>query len=194
MAEYRLFIAVELPQSALKALTEIQTRLQEARPVRWSKETQMHLTLQFLGNVPAAKANQIVAALEERVPSQNHPFELTVNGIGAFPNLKRPRVIWAGVRGETGRLQTLQTRVVEATRQIGFSPETRPFKAHLTLGRTDKRARSQEYAQIGRVIRRQQERIDHIAPFSVDHISLIRSQLKPAGAIYTTLAEIKLGH
>ena len=190
MTDYRLFIAVELPPTLIEALGRVQAQLRDARPVRWTKPAQMHLTLQFLGDVPASRVAQIVTALEGSVPPQNRPFELTAGGLGVFPAPKRPRVIWVGVGGEVKDLGRLHASVLEATQTVGFAAEKRPFKAHLTLGRVDKRARGQDYAQISRVIRDHREDIGPIGTFVVDHISLIRSQLKPTGPLYTTLAEI----
>jgi len=191
MPDYRLFIAIPLPSSVTQALASLQAQLQTARPVRWTKPAQIHLTLQFLGDVPTTKIDGLIMALQKTVSPQS-AFRLTVETIGVFPNLKRPRVIWAGISGETERLQQLHAAVIGATQQLGFTPETRPFKAHLTLGRTDKRATGRDYAHISRIIAQQQEQIGHIAPLPVSYISLIRSQLKPTGPIYTPLADIPL--
>ncbi len=188
---YRLFIAVELPEPVIEALINVQDHLQAASPIRWVKPEQMHLTLQFLGDTPPARVDPLVAALAERVPA-NPPFSLKVGGLGVFPNLKRPRVIWVGLEDQAKALQKLHAAVIEATQTVGFAPEDRPFTGHLTLGRTNKRATSRDYAQISRVIQDGQDKIGFLATLPVDHVSLIRSQLKPAGSVYTTLARIEL--
>jgi len=192
MTDYRLFIAIELPPPVSQALNSLQDRLQAARPVRWVKPAQIHLTLQFLGETPAAKIDPLVAALTETIPLAGRPFSLTLGGVGAFPNLKRPRVIWVGLADQAKQLPKLYAAVIRATQGLGFTPEERPFSPHLTLGRTEKQAAGRDYAQIGQVIQEQQGQIGPSASFMVDHISLIRSQLQPAGPIYTTLAEIEL--
>jgi 2'-5' RNA ligase len=189
MTEYRLFIAIELPKTTKEALAKVQDHLKGARAVRWTRPEQIHLTLQFLGNVPIEKMEAIIDALQATVPHLV-PFELTLTGVGAFPNLKRPRVIWAGVSNSISPLQDLHRAVIVATKTVGFKPEERPFKPHLTFGRVQKWAGRNDYAQIQQVI--QDTQVGYIATFSVDHIGLIRSQLKPEGPIYTTLATINL--
>src|SRR5260370_26626668 len=97
----RLFIALELPRPVLDALTTLQKRLQSndsERAIRWSAIQGIHLTLKFLGDVPASRQDEIVAALDAAIVGHK-PFELTIQGLGCFPNFNKPRVIWAGCRG-----------------------------------------------------------------------------------------------
>jgi 2'-5' RNA ligase len=190
MSTYRLFIAIELPADLIKALVDLQDNLKEARPVQWVKPAHMHLTLQFLGDVPVAQVEPLIIGLEKTIPGQNRLFDLSITGIGVFPSLKRPRVIWVGIQGNVSALNALQADVVKATQSIGIRPDKRPYKAHLTLGRVDKRARSQDYRQIGQLIRQKQSGIGQVGQLKVTHIHLIRSQLKPGGPIYTPLAKI----
>ena len=192
MSTYRLFVAIDLPPDLIEALLKLQDRLREARPVRWVKPAHMHLTLQFLGAVPLTQIDPLTAALEKNISGQKRPFGLVTAGIGVFPSLKRPRVIWAGIAGDVPALNALQAGVVQATEAMGISSDKRPYKAHLTLGRVDKRAKSQDYHQIGQLIRQKQGSIGQVGSIQVTQIHLIRSQLKPGGPIYTTLAEIGL--
>jgi 2'-5' RNA ligase len=189
---YRLFIAIELPQPTIDALTKLQNQLRRAQAVRWVRPTQMHLTLQFLGDVAVANIDRLSAALNKTIPP-NPAFTLSIEGLGAFPNLKRPRVVWAGVGGELKQLTQLHQATIDATQTIGIQPEDRPFNAHLTLGRANQKARSLDYQQLSEVLSRYQSQVGQLATFSVEHVSLIRSQLQPDGHIYTTLAEIELG-
>ena len=191
-ATYRLFIAIELPQPAITALTTLQKQLRDTPSIRWVKPTQMHLTLQFLGDVKVTELDRLIAAMNRTIP-QNPAFSLNIDGLGAFPNIKRPRVIWAGVKGELKQLTRLYQSTVDATQTIGIQPENRPFNAHLTLGRANQKVRSQDYKQISEVLTRYQLQIGRLATISVEQVSLIRSQLKPGGPTYTNLAEIKLG-
>lgn len=192
MSTYRLFVAIELPPDLIQTLVGLQDALKEARPARWVKPAHMHLTLQFLGDVPVAQNKALIAALNETIPTQNQPFDLVAAGIGVFPSLKRPRVIWAGIEGDVPALNALQAGVVQATQSMGISPDKRPFNAHLTLGRVDRRAKSQDYHQIGQLIGQKQKRIGRIGLIRVTQIRLMRSQLKSGGPIYTSLAEIRL--
>ena len=189
-ARYRLFIAVDLPPEARQSLAQVQSRLKSAGAIRWTKPQQIHLTLQFLGDTPATQVEAITHALQRKV-SPLPPFPLTLNGVGVFPNLKRPRIVWAGITGEGDALKALHRAVISATQTVGFQAEERPFKPHLTIGRVQKWAKPANYAAIRQVIQRSP--VTEIAAFPVDHISLIRSQLTPAGPIYTQLAGIDLG-
>ena len=189
MNDYRLFIAVELPPDARRALAAIPPALDCGRAVRWTKPENIHLTLQFLGNTPAGRVEAIVAALKETVPPLS-PFRLTLAGVGAFPNARRPRVVWVGVGGETGRLAELHRAVITATRTVGFRLENRPFKPHLTIARVQKWAGRSDYARIEAALR--DSDIGEVAALPVESVALIRSQLRPQGARYTTLAVIPL--
>jgi len=189
MTHYRLFIAVELPPDVRQSLGRVQEKMKSVRAIRGTKPQQIHLTLQFLGDTPTAKVDAIAEALQHTV-SPLSPFSVTLNGIGAFPNLKRPRVIWTGVSGQVDELKTLHRAVLDATKTVGFEPESRPFKPHLTFGRVQKWAKFNDYTNIRQVVERSQ--IGEIAAFQVAHIGLIRSQLKPSGPIYTELARIDL--
>ena len=193
MSDYRLFIAIPLPDEVRQALAAIQRQLQQAGPVpvRWVKPEQMHLTLQFLGNVPSTQVEALTVALSRSL-APCPQCRLKVVGVGAFPNVRRPRVIWAGIEGQNKRLVDLQAAVVTATQPLGFEPEARPFKAHLTLGRIDKRAASRDYKVLGERISQAQGEIGQVATFAVDQVALMHSQLKPSGPIYTTLHRVTL--
>lgn len=186
---YRLFIAVEFPPPIKEALTHIQTQLKTAPGVRWTKPSQLHLTLQFLGNTPMSKVSSLIQVLQ-KIAVNTKPFKLYLGQPGLFPNAKRPRIVWVGLAGETEALLQLQQRVVVATGSLGFQAEDRPFKPHITLGRSQKQAMPASLVQLGRMVKQQTVRSK--AMISADHLSLIRSQLRPSGPIYTTLAEIML--
>jgi 2'-5' RNA ligase len=187
---YRLFIAIKLPPTLIEALTKVQAGLRAAPAVRWSQPAQMHLTLQFLGDTSPAKIDPLIAALQQKIQGHYQPFSLQAQGLGVFPNLKRPRVIWAGLSGDTTRLHQLQQSVITATQSLGFAPEKRPFSPHLTLGRIKQRTQATDYSKLAQIVRDHQANIGLIGQFSVAQVSLMRSQLKPGGAIYTALAEI----
>ncbi len=186
---HRLFIALELPPPTKEALTHIQTQLKTAPGVRWIKPSQLHLTLQFLGDTPVSKVSPLIQVLQ-KIAANTKPFKLYLDQLGLFPNAKRPRIVWVGLAGETEALLRLQQRIVIAAGSLGFQAEDRPFKPHITLGRSQKQARPASLAQLGRRVK--QQHVYAKAMISVDHLSLIRSQLRPSGPIYTTLAEIML--
>jgi 2'-5' RNA ligase len=139
-----------------QALTTAQQRLQRSgqHPVKWVSPASMHLTLHFLGNVEPAQVPALLAALEEaRAAGQAVGMPaaplLRLAELGAFPNLRRPTTIWAGVAGAVQPLQQIHQAVGHAIEPLGFVPETRPFRAHLTLGRVRRDATPHQYRALG---------------------------------------------
>ena len=185
---YRLFIAITLPREAQMSLAEIQRRLSPLKAVRWTKFTLIHLTLQFLGDTPTTLLPELSAALTDAV-SGLPPFTLSLATVGTFPNLRRPRIVWAGVT-QTEMLSNLYHAVTTATASVGIPADKKPFKPHLTIGRVQKWARGDDFRHIAATI--EQANIGDIAAFSVEHIALIRSQLTRQGPIYTPEAQISL--
>jgi len=111
--------------------------------------------------------------------------------MGCFPNLNRPRVLWVGVTEETGRLTALQRDVEQHLEGLGFAREKRAFHPHLTLGRTRQGLRSSELTRIGEAVASSE--IGELAKVRVNDIHLMRSDLRPDGAVYTSLQRVSLG-
>lgn len=192
MEKVRAFIAVPLPKSVLERLTDVQHRLKGKVPhrsVRWVRPEGIHLTLKFLGDTPTDKLPTIKEALT--VVAQHAPASsLTAGGLGCFPNPRRPRVLWVGVQEPTGRLKAVQEAVEEAMTSLGYKPERHSFTPHLTLGRVHRRTSRSDLKQISDVITG--TTVETLAEFPADRFELIRSELKPTGAEYTTLEEFPL--
>lgn len=184
----RAFIAVDLPTSVREALGDIQQAMGEAGlQARWTRPEGVHLTLKFLGNVQPDQVPAIRAAMEEATRGFR-PMEVRVADVGAFPNERRPRVVWVGLEEPTGSLAGLQSRLEEALEPLGFEPEGRPFRPHLTL------ARIRSPGRAGGVLRAlEAHRGVEIGKITVDRIVLYQSTLKPTGAVYTILEEVALG-
>ncbi len=184
---WRLFIAVELPAALLTELHNIQESLKQdvpPRTVRWVRPEGIHLTLKFLGDVPALRRETLQKALQEAV--QGHAaFELTAGGLGCFPSAKRPRVLWIGLQDEAERLLKLRDAVEVHIAPLGYPTEDRPFHPHLTLGRVKRGAKRNVVKQVGALVTSAATPDRYTLP--VDGVSLIRSELKPTGAEYTQL-------
>jgi 2'-5' RNA ligase len=116
------------------------------------------------------------------------PFSLKVRGVGAFPNLKNPRVIWMGLMEGREVLVSIQKKIETQLEKAGFQPEDRPFHPHLTLGRM-KSSRGKEEL-MGRMEKYKEE---EFGDFQVEKVILLKSDLRPTGPIYTSLRELKLG-
>ncbi len=188
----RLFVSVELPQHVRGALGASLERLRSSLrgPYRWVRPEGIHLTLRFLGDVEPERVTELTSALGAAVrPLQ--AFELRLDGTGVFPNARAPSVVWAGLGGESAALTRLVAAVGIATAGVGDPAESRPYTPHLTLGRvrgklgrTDVEALAASLHEIT---------YDGAAPFRVDGVSLMRSELGPGGARYTRLAYAPLG-
>ena len=192
MEKLRIFIAIPLPERLLTRLGEVQYRLEgkvSPRSVRWVKPEGVHLTLKFLGDTPRDEIPTIVEALT--VVARNAPsFALTAEGLGCFPSPGRPRVLWVGVTEPTGRLKILYRAIEEAMTALGYKPERHGFTPHLTLGRVRRGASRDDRALISDAVTG--TKVGELAAFEADRLEVIRSELKPSGAEYTTLKRFKL--
>ena len=186
----RCFIAIDLPDDVRDAISEAQARLKRAHvgvKVSWTKINNIHITLQFLGYVEETIIDKIKSALHT-VAAQGGPFELSVQGAGAFPREDRPSVIWVGCDDTHGKLKALAHAVQEATQPLGFEPEHREFSAHLTLGRVkDPRPDVALTSAIDSL------KDNVFGALRVEAIHLVESQLHPEGSIYTKLSSHVLG-
>jgi 2'-5' RNA ligase len=168
-------------------LVDVQYRVQGKVPhksVRWVRSEGIHLTLKFLGDTPEDKVPTIREALT--VVGRNAPLcTLVAEGLGCFPSLRRPRVLWVGVNEPTGRLEALQKAVEEAMTSLGYKPERHGFTPHLTLGRVRRGTSRTDEKRIAEAI--EGTTVGRLTEFTADRFELIRSELKPTGAEYTTL-------
>lgn len=193
MTGIRSFVAIELPDEVKTALADLQSNLKAQTPpkvVRWARPESIHLTLQFLGDVAPGQVESIGHALQE-VGADQAPFTFQLRDLGVFPNPRRMRVVWVGVEESSGGLASLQKRISQALKPLGFEPEKRPFSPHITLGRADRRAGQRDLAQVGEQIVSSQ--VGTVGQVHVDHITLMKSDLKPSGAVYTPLAIAAFG-
>lgn len=189
--QMRSFIAIELPQNVKNGLAQLRSELERAEHpfVKWVNPESIHLTLKFLGNVPFKQVAEITKAIEtasKGIP----PFHLEISGLGEFPNLKQPRVLWVGIKGEIDKLVSWQQNIDLALASLGFAKEERPFVPHLTLARIRQGASPKERKSFGELVMSTSFEISY--PFDVEAVSLMRSQLTLAGAIYTRLFMTKL--
>ena len=183
----RCFIAIEIPETIQNQLARIQATLRnQIQKASWVKPGNIHLTLKFLGDVDPDDLESIGEAIE-RVASRHRNFSLHIGGLGAFPNLARPRVMWTGVKAGGERVAALAQDINVALGDCGFPIDTKRFNPHLTIARLKERINLRPYTNQYH----QYDRIDG-AEMSVKTISLIQSQLHPTGAIYSTLQSYSL--
>mgnify|MGYP001033121551 CR=1 FL=1 len=184
----RSFLAIELPKTIQKKIEEIQEDLKSSRAdVKWMNPENIHLTLKFFGNIEESKIDPIVKSIEGTTRKVSR-FSLKVRGMGAFPHLKNPRVIWIGLVDGKEVLADFQKQLEKTLEEIGFQPEERSFHPHLTMGRA--RSPKGRNELIGRI---EKYREEELGDFQVERVVLFKSDLRPSGPIYTLLREVKLG-
>jgi 2'-5' RNA ligase len=184
----RSFLAIELPKTIQKRIEEIQKELVLSRAdVRWVDPRNIHLTLKFFGSIEESRVDGIVQSIGDPVKT-TLPFPLVVRGMGAFPHIKNPRIIWVGLVDSRGALASFQNRLETALEEVGFEAEDRPFHPHLTLGRT-KSSRGKDEL-VGKM---EAHREEGLGDFQVEKVILFKSDLRPSGPVYTPLREMKLG-
>lgn len=187
----RLFVAVNLPEVERKRLHEATARLRNARlPVRWAEPAALHMTLKFLGEVTEPQADAVASVLGA-VAAAHAPFRLELGGVGAFPDLRDPRVIWVGTR-PAPELLALQEDVERGLTSLDFEPETRPFSAHLTLGRARRWAKAKDFRDFPRLA----ESVQYRGAVTIHSVDLMRSHLGSEGARYERIvaAPLKVSH
>lgn len=189
--QIRSFIAIELPEEVRRGLAKLRSELErtEHRFVKWVDSEGIHLTLKFLGNIPFRQVTEVTKAIEEAAQGVA-PFHLEISGLGAFPNLKQPRVLWVGIGGEIDTLLRLQQNIDFVLASLGFAKEERPFMPHLTLARIRQGASPMERRNFGELA--MSASFEASYPIDAKAVSLMRSQLTPEGAIYTRLSMVGL--
>ena len=183
----RAFVAIALPEEVRAALTGLQRQLATSgADVKWASPDQLHLTLRFLGDI-TQEQRDAVEHLLATVAVTRPPFPIRLEGVGAFPSIASPRVVWVAVREGRTSLLELAGALEEGIRALGCSAEERPFAAHVTLGRVRSPRR--------RTILTERLRTAAWSPPSawpVDAVRLYQSVLSPAGPHYTVLADVPL--
>ena len=190
----RTFIAIELDQEVRDGLSRVQGKFKRGAPdgaVKWVNPEAVHLTLKFLGDTPVSKVSKVADALGAARKGLD-AFDLSIEGRGCFPNCRRPRVIWVAARDLSGTtLVRLHAAIERLVSPLGFPTENRSFSPHLTLGRIARSASPAAEAAVGALI--QESVVERIALQRVTTVSLIKSDLRPSGPVYFTLATAVLG-
>jgi len=183
----RLFIALNLPKrERVRVHSSAQRFRDEELPVRWIDETKLHITLKFLGQVRAGRLDEIQEVME-RVAESTPAFDIELGGFGAFPTIRRPRVIWLGVDASP-ELRCLKQDLEWALGDCGFDPETRAFHPHITLGRADGEGGAGAFRGLDEMVRE----MDFQGTVAVKSVDLMRSRLSKDGARYERLFDARL--
>jgi 2'-5' RNA ligase len=185
----RLFIALNLPKKERDRIHRAaRTLREEEMPVRWIESEHYHVTLKFLGDVRRERLEELEDAMS-RVASSTKSFTTEFGGFGAFPTIRRPRIIWLGV-GANPELRCLKQDLEWALGDIGFDAETRAFHPHVTLGRADDRGGAGAFRGLDELM----AAMELGGEVKVHTIHLMRSQPSKAGAKYSVLASARLAN
>lgn len=197
----RLFVAINLPDHVRNGVSGLVEKLRASGGrVRWARRENVHLTLKYLGEVTPPLAEDVISSLAGCLADKS-VVELRFVGMGVFPDARRPCVIWLGVGGNRAlsTLAEIHRDIDEGLARLGFEPDARPFRPHLTIGRI-RRVRGKGVSRsagneglVGRRLERLLESVD--VPdevFRVDSIELMESVLKPSGAEYATVSSFTL--
>ena len=188
MTQLRTFVAIETGQEVHGPAEKLITKLSRSpAQVKWVAPDKLHLTLKFLGDVPPTEINAVCNAVQRAVAGKK-PFQINCHGAGAFPDSKRPRTIWIGVREPSEAIQALQNSVDEELQKLGFPTERRRFQPHITLGRV--RGGGSGIQDLGRLIDQHTE--FDAGQFLVEEVVVFASDLGPQGPVYTPLSRAKL--
>lgn len=187
-ASLRAFIAFTPPEAILRCAQSLQDGLKaRGLKLRWVKPANIHLTLKFLGDMPEAHIADVRAAMQQAVHEEGL-ISLALQGLGVFPSIQRPRILWTGLGGDVDRLRRLVGRLEDGLEPLGFKKEKRAFKAHLTLARVKARLDTRSLLQ-------GIQELGEYAPVAFDarQMVLYQSELRPTGAVYTERARVSLG-
>jgi len=190
ISEVRAFLAVNLDLRATRRVADLQAKVHEAlgarsTQLRWVPPTNLHVTMKFLGAIDA----QLVAAIRDAirpVAAKTRAFRVRARGLGAFPDVASPKVVWIGAEAEGGALDALAVAIDDALLGIGFPKEKRKFHAHLTL------ARVKDAAGLGLGAAFEQVGPADCGDSVVSEVVVYRSETKPSGAEYEALERIPL--
>ncbi len=181
---WRVFVAIELPHNVRARLAEHIDNLRSSMPevrASWSREDNLHLTLKFLGDIPVASVEQLSEAASITATKVG-PFEIVVEGCGAFPPRGQPRVLWIGIDDPSGELSELNRTLEDQCAKAGFAREPRDFHPHLTIARIRKPQGSRRLAAMHKEIGFNREIV------RVLEMLVIRSELRSEGSKYTVIS------
>jgi 2'-5' RNA ligase len=181
--EIRSFLAFELPREIKRIVSDVSLEMKRfPLDVRWTKVENIHLTIVFLGNIHTDQLGPMGEAVK-RVCQSYEPFNISLNGAGAFGNRRNPRVLWVGLKGDLERMSPFRDVLQEHLGPFGIKEEKRRFKPHLTLGRF--RKGGARGASLNDLLSPYQDLTSPVC--AIEELALFKSDLKPGGPIYTKL-------
>lgn len=182
----RTFVCIKIPDEHLEIIAGwVNARKKESEDIRWVSTANMHITLKFCGE----RSPDIIQALASNLENMKKegPFSIYIEGVGGFPSLLKPRVVWTGIKGDIQRLHSVQREIEEAAFHAGIPVEERPYSPHLTLGR---RSAASPLPEKTRKAMESDSLL--LEPWTINEIILMQSELSRFGARYTPLGLFKI--
>ena len=177
----RTFIAIPVPESVFVLQGNLKNTIEKKTgKVRWVKRDQLHLTLKFVGDTPEESIDDVRGVMQ-KVSNQMTPFKIFIQGVGCFPKIERPRVMWVGLDGEIDKLNQLVTAVHDGLDPLGFPRDEKEFHPHITMARA--KYPQKKTPDISSFLNTTYDPI----PFRIEKIQFISSELFPNGPVYTIL-------
>ncbi len=187
MTFVRTFVAVLLADELKSRISEVQRQAKKLAPdVKWVEPENFHITLKFLGNIRECALDDVFSAVEDAAKSYPK-FEVSVGGLGTFPNVKNARVVWVGIEAGHEKLAALASAIDVRLAELGFPQEDRDFKSHITIGRVKSKKHLGALAQGIEKIK-----ADNLGTQKVSSIAVMQSTLRPEGPVYSPLRVVDL--
>lgn len=178
----RSFIAVEIPEGVQAQIGQLQQKFKNLQGnIKLVKSENIHLTLKFLGDIDQSQLNKIKEKIDDTAKISKK-FEIKICGIGVFPKLDFPRIIWVGIEDDEKHIEKIYQNLEDGLSKIGFEKEKRAFHSHLTIARIKY---LKDKVELKKILETTQFIISE--QITVNEISLFKSTLTPKGAIYTLL-------
>lgn len=185
MAKIRAFISLPISPEVREEIASLQAQLIASdAAVKWEAHEKFHITLKFLGDVDVSQIDSIVSDLKKSI-GISPSFDIAYVSLGGFPNVDRPRVVWIGAK-ENERIHSLQRQVEQVCVSLGFAQDDHPFHAHITLGRV------KGNRNLDRLTAKLKSITFQPLITRCTEVRIMRSELKPAGSVYTLLNSIPL--
>jgi 2'-5' RNA ligase len=189
----RLFVGIPLDEEARRGVEKVVKKLKRGHwPVKWEKPEKWHVTVAFLGELTETEIDKVIKAVEKGVRGIK-PFEIRLKGLGSFPDLVLPRVVWLGLKGDLKNMARIYKGVREELRKLKLEFDEKPFRAHVTLGRVSKEARRKQRLELGKYLQKHRE-MKIWQQWRVEKVAVYESRLKPSGSEYKELKEVVLNY
>lgn len=186
----RSFLAVEIPLSNKEKILKLINSFNEKSGslIKWVSKDNLHITLKFIGELNTDHISTIQNSLTERLSSVP-AFDIHINGLGVFPNSRKPRIFWLGF-DQNKNLERIVSSIENCAVNLGYEADDKPFSPHLTIGRARRDISSGDLIAFTKNF--QDHKLEVIPDFKVNYVTLFKSELNREGPLYSQLFRVSL--